>query len=469
MSKLAEEASWAVAEFGAAQLGDARRTARLIELAATVMRQPQASLPAACREGAPLKAAYRLLNNPAVEPASLLASHVATTTARLQAERRVLAVQDTTELDYTHHPATTGLGALNDARHQGLLVHSTLAFTPERLPLGLLAQQVWTRAVETVGKRATRKSRPITEKESQKWLTSLQAVGTVAAQCPHTHFVSVGDREADVYDLFAAERPARVDLLVRAAWDRRVSEEQGHLWAAVAAAPILATATVHVPRRAAAPKRGPQPARTAQVAIRARALTLRPPQHRAKEKLQVVPVCAVWVVEEHPPVGMAPVEWLLLTTGTVQGAEEALERVDWYACRWGIEVWHKVLKSGCAIETRQLATAASLQRCLTLYSVIAWRLLYLTLLARRLPEAPCTLLLETEEWEALYCAVHRVPTPPRTPPTLHQAVRWIAQLGGFLGRAQDGDPGVAALWKGFHHLADLTTMYSIMKPPPLCG
>src|SRR5207302_2364257 len=128
-----------------------------------------------------------------------------------------------------------------------------------------------------------------------------------------------------------------------------------------------------------------------------RALTLRPPQHRAKERLAPVPLWAVWVVEEHPPVGVPPLEWLLLTTCPVASTAAALERVDWYACRWGIEVWHKVLKSGCAIEARQLATGARLQRCLALYSVIAWRLLYATLLARALPDAPCTLLLEAEE------------------------------------------------------------------------
>lgn len=460
MSEQPDEATWAVTEFGGAQLGDVRRTARVIELATTLARRPSASLPDACRDGAQLKAAYRFFSTAAAAPAPLLASHVAATQARLQAVPRVLAVQDTTELDYTHHPATTGLGALGDAQHQGLLVHSTLAFTPERLPLGVLAQEVWTRAVATLGQRATRKARPIAEKESQKWLTSLAAVRASAAQCPATHFVSVGDREADVYDLFVQDRPPQVDLLVRAAWDRRVAEEQEHLWAAVAAAPVLAAATVPVPRR------GAQPTRPAEVTIRARTLTLRPPQHRAKERLPAVPIWAVWVREEHPPAGASPLEWLLLTTCPVVTAEDALEQVDWYACRWGIEVWHKVLKSGCAIEARQLATGDRLQRCLTLYSVIAWQVLYATMLARSLPDAPCTVLLEADEWQALYCAIHRVPIPAPTPPALRQAVRWIAQLGGFPARTRDGEPGVTVLWKGFQHLADLTTMYQIMKPLP---
>ena len=195
------------------------------------------------------------------------------------------------------------------------------------------------------------------------------------------------------------------------------------------------------------------------------AVTLRPPRHRRAEKLPAVTVWAVYVVEAHPPTGREPLEWLLLTTCAVPTVETAVERVEWYGVRFGIEVWHKVLKSGCRIETRQLESAERLQRCLPLYSVIAWRILYATLLSRTLPELPCTVLLALEEWQALYCAIHHTSTPPATPPSLRQAVRWIARLGGFLERRGDGEPGVTVLWKGFQHLADLTTMYCIMRPP----
>jgi len=153
-----------------------------------------------------------------------------------------------------------------------------------------------------------------------------------------------------------------------------------------------------------------------------------------------------------------------LTTCAVHTTTEALTRVDWYACRWGVEVWHRIVKSGCRIEARQLETAERLQRCLPLYSVIAWRSFSATMLSRAGPDMPCTALLELEEWQALYCAIHRTPTPPETPPPLRQAVHWIAQLGGFLARRGDGEPGATVLWKGFQHLADLTTMYCIMRP-----
>jgi Transposase DNA-binding/Transposase Tn5 dimerisation domain len=450
---------WIETEFGAADLGDARRTQRLLTLMSQLAAHPGASLPEACGSRGQLKAAYRFFATEAIEPEDLWASHIVATYERAAAVPVVLAVQDTTELDWGPESVTAGLGPLGAPSHQGLLVHTTLAFTPERVPLGVVAQAVWARDPWTVGQRVTRKQRPMAEKESYKWLASLQAVGEARQACPQTHWVSVGDREADVYDLFVAERPAGVDLLVRAAWDRRVEHPEQYLWATVSAWPVAATLTVHVPRHEG------QPARQAVLSLRFGAVTLRPPRHRRAEKLPTVTVWAVYVQEEYPPAGAEPLEWLLLSTGTVPTVDTAVERVEWYGVRFGIEVWHKVLKSGCRIEARQLETSERLQRCLPLYSVLAWRILYATLLSRALPEVPCTVLLVLEEWQALYCAIHHTPTPPATPPTLQQAVHWLARLGGFLERRGDGEPGVTVLWKGFQHLADLTTMYCIMRPP----
>lgn len=456
-----EQEDWVETEFGAAELGDVRRTERLVSLTHQLAAQPGASLPEACHQPGALKAAYRFFANGAVRPAAVLESHVSATQERLLEVPCVLAVQDTTELDWTAHPATADLGPLSAPTHQGLHVHTTLAFTPERVPLGLLAQEVWVRPTTGGGTRATRKQRPITAKESMKWLRSLQAVNDARHECPDTHFISIGDREADVYDLFIAERSAGVDLLVRAAWDRRVEHPEQYLWATVLAHPVAGSLTVHVPRTPT------HPARQAMLTVRYGAVELRPPRHRQAEKLPAVVVWAVHVVELQPPAGVEPIEWLLLTTCGVPTIEAACERVAWYACRWGIEIWHKVLKSGCRIEALQLEKGDRLERCLPLYSVIAWRILYATMLSRALPELPCTVLLALEEWQALYCAIHQTSTPPPTPPSLQQAVRWLARLGGFLGRTCDGEPGVTVLWRGFQHLADLTAMYCLMRSPPL--
>ena len=268
-----------------------------------------------------------------------------------------------------------------------------------------------------------------------------------------------GIGEADVDDLFLQERPSGVDLLVRAAWNRRVDHPERYLGAKVAAHPVVATLSVRAPRR------GAQLARQATVSVRWCPARLCPPTHRQAEKLPTVAVWAVQALEEQPPAGCEPIEWLLLTTALVRSTVEAIARVDWYACRWGIEVWHTVLKR-CRLEARQLESGESLRRCLAVYSVIAWRRLSATLLSRTLPDAPGTALLEPEEWQALYCAIHLTPTPPATPPPLRQAVHWIGRLGGFLARRGDGEPGVTVWWKGFQHLTDLTPMYRIMRPAP---
>ena len=206
------DASWAEEEFGEADLGDVRRTARLVQLATVLGAQPSASLPAAMPDWADLKAAYRFFDNDCVHAEAVLESHVQATVRRLQVVPLALAVQDTTYLDWTDHTATTGLGPLATPTHQGLLAHTTLALTPEHVPLGLLQQQTWVRDA-AVHRHGDHKDRAITEKESEKWLTSLQAVVALQAQCPQTHFVSVGDREADLYELFLVEQPSTVDLL----------------------------------------------------------------------------------------------------------------------------------------------------------------------------------------------------------------------------------------------------------------
>src|SRR2546423_11937211 len=262
MSDLLDATSWAVTEFADADLGDLRRTQRLVQLAHVLAQRPGAALPEACGSGAMLKAAYRFFTNDDIAPDDIVQSHIEATYSRLNTVPLVLAVQDTTEANWTNLHATEGLGPLGHPACHGLLVHTTLAITPERVRLGLLAQQVWARDPDDVGKRARRKQGPISQKESQKWLTSLEAVCQAQDWCPTTRFVSVGDREADVYDLLAAERPEGVELLIRAAWDRCVQAPERYMWATVEAQAVVEHLRLQVPRR------GPQPGRDATLALR---------------------------------------------------------------------------------------------------------------------------------------------------------------------------------------------------------
>ncbi|PDW03261.1 IS4 family transposase [Candidatus Viridilinea mediisalina] len=385
---MSAETTRAEEELGNAEMGDIRRTHRLVALAEILGAQPQASLPQATETPAQLKATYRFFESSYVQPDAILASHTQATIRRMQDEPIILAVQDTTLLDYTQFPEITGLGPLATTSQRGLLAHTTLAMTPDGVPLGVLAQDVWARDPE-VRRAQDHKTRPLDDKESQKWITSLEAAIAAHEACPTTQIVSVGDREADVYDLFIHERPDGVDLLVRAAQDRKVVDDEHYLWAAMKTAALSATVELNVGARA------DQPARIATVEVRFRQVTIRPPKSRATERLPCITVWAVWAVERHPPKGVTAIEWLLLTTVPVTTTDDALTRLAWYAARWGIEVWHKILKSGCQIEQKRLASAFRLMTCVALYSVVAWRIMYATMLARSIPDAPCTVRLPT--------------------------------------------------------------------------
>ena len=454
-----EEPDWALEEFGGADLGDARRSARLVELARELGKFPEASIPQALEAPGAIKAAYRFFDNPQVQAEQILHSHVRSSLARMRAQSVILAVQDTTVIDYTGHPQTSGLGPVHQKGGWGLLCHGTLAFTPEHLPLGVLALRTWVRE-PGAAIHDSRRERPIERKESRKWLDSLQALAALKSQLPDTQLVSVADREGDIYEFFASARTHGLDVLVRAAMDRNVEQAQGHLWACLAQAPVLAHKRLAVP---ATPKRA---GRVAELEVRACAVTIEPPRHRQGERLPSIALWGVWAHELRAPTEAEPIEWLLLTSVAVESADQALERLDWYAVRWGIDTWHKILKSGCRIEQRQLQSLARLQRLLSVYAVIAWRIQYASILARLVPDMACTAILETNEWQALYCLVHQTPKPCATAPPLRQAVRWIARLGGFIGRPSDGEPGVKTLWKGFQYLIPATAMYRIMKPKP---
>lgn len=433
----------------------------MVKLATQRGQKPNASIPQSCGDQAGVKGAYRLLANTQIQGEKILEGHVQATQKRMQAENVILAVQDTTQLDYTHHPSTKGLGYLQDLHHRGLLLHTTLAVTPERVPLGLLEQQTWIRPDEQYRKRHRRRELPIESKESFKWLKSLERTAAIQKDLPDTLVVSIGDSEADVYDLFLKAQQLGQHILVRASRDRLVAHAERRLWAYLRSLPVGGKITVQVPRQ------GSQPAREAKLIVRYARVALKPPKYRAVEKLPELPIWAVLTEEEHPPSGVEEaISWLLLTTVAIHSFEEACERIQWYTCRWVVEMYHKVLKSGCRVEERQFDDYETIVRYLAVDGVVAWRVLYLTMISRELPDIPCTVVLEAHEWQALYCFIHQTNTPPAQPPTLKEATFWIARLGGFLGRKGDSHPGTVVVWRGLQRLSDITQSWLIFHHPP---
>ena len=321
-------ADWAEEEFGRCELPDARLQKRLLSLARDFYARPQANVAHACASRAKTKAAYRFLDHQQTTMDTLLQPHYRATEARLRSESIVLAVQDTTSLNYTAHAATEGMGPIGSTAHgpQGLHLHSTLAFSTQGTPLGFLDVQCWSRDAADFGKKARRHRVPIEEKESFKWLRSLRAVACVQARCPGATLVSVGDREADLYELFEEARahPDGPKLLVRAKHNRQLHEEQQRLWETMQCRPADGIQVLQAPRQ------GSRAARTAHLSVRYAAVSvLAPTGHNGPP----IPVWAVLAQEQDAPADVKPLQWMLLTTLPVTCFEQATEKLMWYARR----------------------------------------------------------------------------------------------------------------------------------------
>ena len=251
---------------------------------------------------------------------------------------------------------------------------------------------------------------------------------------------------------------------MRANYNRKVNGEQKKLWNDLLTRKISGIQEVNTPRKKNVPSR------KADLTIRFSEVELIAPYRKGKGKRENIKIWAVLAKEENAPNGIKPLEWMLLTTIPVTTFEEALEKVKWYTTRWGIEIFHKTLKSGCRIEQRQLVKARRLKSCLAIDMVLAWRIYYLTKLGREVPDAPCTVFFEEEEWKALVAYKTKNPVAPLKPPTLRETVRMVSSMGGFLGRKSDGEPGTQALWLGLQRLEDITDTWKIfntnMLSPP---
>lgn len=459
---------WTVEEFAEVDLKDERLNRRCQELARALGEQPSAPINQACEDWADTKAAYRFFDNNKVTPAKITESHRQWTIERMKAYELLLAVQDTTFFNYTHHPQTEGLGEIGNKRQnqRGFGMHSTLVVTPGGLSLGLLTQAFFIRPIgEPVQTKPEVRKLPIEEKESYRWIEAFEQ--TLASVPANTEVVTVCDREADIYEMFVVAQEQNAPLLVRAKADRSLDEQEevNKLWEKVERQPISGDLTVQITGNRK------RKARQATISIRFAQVKLKPPWRPNQKKLPPVTLNAILVCEENPSENVDdPIEWLLLTNTPVDDFEDAVRVVGWYCCRWQIEIYHKIIKSGCTVEDCRLETVERLQSYIALMSVIAWRLHWLTYLNRADPGSPCTVALNTIEWQALYMRIHRTAELPDQPPTIHQAVHWIAQLGGFLGRKSDGEPGITVIWRGWQRLQDIAdTWYLVNEQALLVG
>lgn len=450
---------WVEEEFGRVEFYDNRLKERLYAIARNFSAQPGALIPQACSGLVKnIKGAYRFFSNREVNMNRLLKPHTESTIERIRKEKVVLAVQDTTTLNYTNHPAMEGIGPTNGKKHKavGLILHDTMAFTAGGTPLGLLDVQCWGRKKEEAGKSEKRNKLPIEEKESIKWLNSYRKATDIQQLCPETMIVSVGDREADIYEFFTEtlKSPFCPKLLVRADRHKKRRAEEINLWKKMEQEPISGYLEIEVPRK------GSRPARKARLTVRHAEVTLSAPKGK---DLPPVKMWAVYTREEnYSPEVKTPLEWMLLTTIETRTFEEACEKISWYKCRWNIEVYHRTIKSGCRIEDRRLDDADSMEACLAIDLVIGWRVYWLTKLGRETPGIPCNAFLKEEEIQVLSAIVAKTKLSKEFL-SIRDAIRIIASLGGFIGRKGDGEPGTTTIWRGLQRLSDMAAGFILAK------
>lgn len=339
--------------------------------------------------------------------ARLLAAHVEATNSRVAAEAVVLLPQDTTSLNYSGLRQTSGLGAINHEGSRGLLLHSMLAWRPDGVPLGVAHAECWGRPAADPTDHRGRNAKSVDEKESRVWTTAVRAAATLARRAPKTTLVTLTDRGGDLFELhdLIQAGPSNLHAVVRAQHDRNLETHQ-KLWAFMASQPLGATRTLEVPRQTG------RPARTARVELRWAAATICPPAVSAKKTWPPLRLSAVWVHEAQASDGGPPLEWMLLTDLPLSDAAAAWQIVEWYRRRWGIEEWHRVLKSGCGAERREFTTAEHLQRALVFELILAWRVLLLVKLGRAVPNLPAQTIFATDEIEVLSLSLQKK-DPPR--------------------------------------------------------
>ena len=456
---------WAQQEFGLAELGDERLNQRLVKIATNLAADPGGTLPQAFPEWAELKAAYRFLDHDQVTHERVLAAHVERTRQRCREPGEYLIIEDTTLLDYSHHPATEGLGRIGDGAGRGFELHSALAVRveawnleqpPEGTVLGLFDQQC--RAPRAAPAGETRGERLRRPRKSQAWAAAFKVGGRPPADC---QWIYVADQESDFYEPLQLCQQHGMDFVIRSFQDRRLAAGAGHLRATLAQAPVLGELTVAVRAR------GGEAARKARVEVRSMRVALDGPWRPGGWQPPLPDIGAVEVREVGaPPEVQSPLHWVLLTSLPCTTWAEVHRVIGRYRARWWIEEYHKALKSGTGVEHSQLEQRHRLEALIAVLAVVAVRLLSTKLLARSRPQSAEAVASFGPEMLAL---LEQKFGPPKAGWTNQNVLTAIARLGGFLARKHDGLPGWQTIWRGWHRLMLMCEGANLMKDSKSCG
>ena len=443
---------WSARFAAATSLPDRRLTSRLASLLMDLADKPLDAFPQATTDWHQAKAIYRFLSNERFTWQDLLAGWHTLTAEALQGHRAVYIVHDTTTFCYSTLKHTTGLGYVNRIEAvRGIHCHSSIAVGSDGVVLGLVHQHYWVRPEL---RKSPANNRPREDKESVKWQHGLNATAKVWDSIPapqRPRIIHLMDREGDIHEVFVKVQELGHGAIIRRYRNRAVDE-----WP-LDADQLMRTVPPLARMKWRRPAGHGRRARTAVVELRSKVMTLTPNNHverqRKSLRLTMVQVREVGA----PPAGEKPIDWMLWTTEPAGTKRQIVALARAYALRWRVEDFHLVWKQGCRVEQLQLETRHRLEKALVLYAGVAVRILRLRDWARRDPTAPCTEVLNDDEWRALSARITGV--APRAVPTIGQVTKWIGRLGGHLGRKRDGLPGVRTLWRGWRDLAILVAGY----------
>jgi hypothetical protein len=440
--------------FGAADLGDARRSRRLVKTAELIFKSPAGSLPEKLPKWADLMGLYRLLAAGRVTHQAVIEPHRQWTLQQMrQTSGVILLPHDTTELDYTEHQAVAAqLGQIGNGGGRGYLCHNTLAITPDKQVIGLAGQILRPRRKVPKGETA-RQKREHPDRESRLWADGCRQVGPAPAGAL---WVDICDRGSDSFEFLEYEHAHGRHYVIRSSKDRKLQGEDHvgldrihrTLHGYARDLPVLGTRQVQL---GASTKKG-SVARTATVSLAGGPVTLAmPAQPRGQCTRTSLDVWVIHVAEIDPPADASPVHWVLLSNVAAQTLEQISERVDWYGCRPIIEDYHKGMKSGVGIELPQLESADRLEPVIGLLSVVSAVLLQLRHAARQ-PQAhhtPAT-AVAPRLWVLLVAS--QAYGKPQRELSVAEFFVGVARLGGHLARKNDGPPGWQTLWRGWQRL-----------------
>lgn len=467
VKEMENEDSWIESEFEDLDFGDKRVNATGKIIINTLAKQPRSSIPKAFNTWSETKSCYEFFYNGKVTAEKILEPHRKATINRINQEPIILLPTDTSSLNYTSKPSMEDLGNISN-KNMGLFIHPLLAITPERINLGIVDAKIWARESKTEGLTNHEiYCLPIEQKEKYRWIESYMAACEVAKECPNTQVIAITDREGDFAELFEAVIKAKkqkkyADIIVRSYHDRTLvtsdndmkeirEDQQKKLMGNLKASKSQGQIHFKIP------KTQNRPERIVTQTIKAAPVTFR----KRYEKSQKITVNAIMAIEENPAEGVEPLIWVFLTTLPINSFEQITLIIKYYLARWEIEVFFKILKSGCSIEDRRIKACTSLTSLISIFLVITWRIMFVMKLGRECPEMPCDIVFSESEWKSVHKITKRDIPLPDKPPSLGDFIRMIAKLGGYLDRKNDPPPGPKAMWIGINRMYDFSIAWEI--------